>query len=205
MIIRSLKKYWFLFLISSFVITTSIVWGASLKLKVQEDEKVDIVFVAHGINKQSELTSILKEAAPEYIKEVNFYFIPLSTNQLDFNNLLISYMDIVDIFVFPENIVETKYVPYKVEIDKTTFINQCGNPVSDKFYVKESNQKTYGACLYDSENDTGVLTDYVTYYKNGTQKNDYYLFFRENSPQGGVFTNANRNASISIAKKILSL
>jgi len=195
-----IKRYWPLLLIIGVIIPVFYLWGMSFKFQIKEEIKVDIVFVAEKYNSQTNsLAKSIQSYCPDYIKEVNFNFVSSSLSDSELNSRLIYYMDEVDIFVLPTNLINEKYPHLRAELSKEIITTKCGNPIENKWYEEE--KKTLGFCVFDYSTNNGFLTKYITF----AAKTDYFLFINKNTPQAKGIGSGELEGAYSAIKAMINL
>lgn len=201
---KNITNFLIVDVVSCLILSILLGWGISLKCRPTENEKVDIIFCAYGYNsKNGTLTNLLKQNSPEYIREVNINYVNLELSTLDFNNQLIANMESADLFILPESLISSKLPHLRTSFERNIFTANIGYPPIDKWYVEEN--KTLGFCVYDKENDTGYMKDYFTYVASSKTPENYYAFFRKDSPQCGIITGGSYNAAFNVIREMFKL
>lgn len=190
--------------ITCLILSVFLGWGISLKCRPNENEKVDIIYCCYGYDSNSgKLPKLLKQNCPDYIREVNINYVNLELSTLDFNNQLIAYMDYVDLFVLPESLISSKLPHLRTSFDKDVFKSTIGIPPIDKWY--EENNETLGFCVFNKDNNEGYMKSYFSYLCDGKDAENFYAFFRKDSPQGGIITGGEYNASYNVIREMFKL
>lgn len=191
---------WYIFIALIIVSTVSFCVAVNAKTSPKDNERISF-FIGALDCKVDKLSNEINTNKEEQIKVINCNY--HNINASNFTFIFSSFRENSDFFILPINYVkdnEGSVTKYSANIDKTYLDSQIGNNLE---YV-EYEGVAKGFKVYDSQAQSGMLKDYVTY-TNDDYVSDYYLFFQFDSVNIGTLNSKTKTTNaFSVIKELMS-
>ena len=196
--INHLRKRWFLYVVWLVVAIFVCGWAFTLITRPKANEKTVIFIACYGGNMDG-LKNELNGNRPQNIKQVEVYY--HSPDALYFNTMYNFYgIEQGDILILPKSkIYDVDCVALYQPLDLSLVQKHFGQVETYDF-----EGSTYGIKIFDGLTLSGGSDGYVDYC-NGTEAENFYLFFNKNSLHTGEFSDSSSQSAVELAKLLMTL
>lgn len=168
MIDKVLDK-WYLFFIWCLVAVIASVGIIDLRLKPKNEEVFSVFLSGYSLDK-AKIQNSLESVSPDYVREINVYTVEITDEYFGVYYATNGTMK-CDIAIIPEERLNNDTIEGSYLVLNTEYLEKYNLP-TDYYYV---NDKVYGIKVFDKEKDDN--NSFISYTKDGNDKQDYYAFF----------------------------
>jgi hypothetical protein len=194
-----LKKCWFFFALYAALSISLSFWLFEVRTAPGKDEKLQFFFSGYSYQKD-DLSSFLEAKKPAYLRSVSYRFI--ETDSSSFADVYDTYgRSSADVLILPQSeINENKCLYDFLRVDEGEVTSLFGS-VS----LYQAQGYSYGIKVYDASAKSGWATSLFSYVKEGTEAQDYYLFFARSSLHSGSLGKQAKDGAITYAQGLEKL
>lgn len=186
---KHLATYFYYYIFAAIIIIVFWMWLFNLVSRPTKEEKLLLFIAANTVEKTT-----LEKELEEYLGELRKVEVDnFNPNHSGFSTVFQTRGLVgTDIVIVPEGLLVGDRIMSNFKILNLEVIKMYLGDIGDIFY---HNDRAYGIKVYDCENKTGVLLDYIDY----SLEENYYLLFNYESIHLGLMNTKSNDSDYALS------